>query len=247
MAGNNYNRGKKMEINKFLVFILFASLSWNLNAQSGGRQGTEPKITFGIHADPLISWFSSDIDSVRNDGARAGFNFGLNVYRYFGPNYAISTGISIISAGGRLVSKDTTIFDISHDKDNALTTVIPNEAIVYKVQYISIPIGLKLQTNQIGYITYFADLGLDPKIIISNKVDIPASDIDNQKAMEEVSTFNISYHVMAGIEYAVGGKTAIVLGLCFDNNFADITRDIRGQFDDKISHKMLSIRLGVNF
>jgi hypothetical protein len=88
MAGNNYNRGKKVGINKFLIIILLASLSWNLSAQSGGRQGTGPKITFGIHADPLISWFSSDIDSVRNDGARSGFNFGLNVYRYFGPHYA---------------------------------------------------------------------------------------------------------------------------------------------------------------
>jgi hypothetical protein len=233
--------------NKIIVLVILILLSASISAQPGGRPLPGTKLTFGIHADPVISWFSSDIDSVRNDGARSGFNFGINVYRYFGPNYAISTGINIISAGGRLISSATTVFDLSSGKDAKYITVQPNQAIVYKIQYLTIPIGLKLKTNQIGYIDFFTDLGVDPKIVIGGKTDIPSNNIENDKAPNEIKTFNISYHIMAGIEYAIGGNTAIVLGLGFDNNFADITEDNGNQFKDKISHKMLSIRLGINF
>jgi len=233
------------------VLLLLILLPAGLIGQRRDRPPMGPLIKFGIHADPVISWFSSDMDSVRNDGARSGFNFGISLYRYFGPNYAVSTGINIISAGGRLVSDRTSQFNLSQNKDYNVAAVPAKEAIVYKIQYLSIPIGLKLQTNQIGYITVFTDFGVDPKLVVGKKVDIPSNRINNQKAPEEVKNFNISYHIMAGIEYAIGGNTEIVLGVGFDNNFADITRDLEddpyNQFIDKISHKMISIRLGINF
>jgi len=106
---------------------------------------------------------------------------------------------------------------------------------------------LKLQTNQIGYLTFFSDLGLDPKIVIGGKADIPSLNITNEKAMNELRMFNLSYHVTAGIEYSLGGTTAMVFGLNFDNNFLDITKDNGNQPVDNVLHKILSFRLGVNF
>ncbi|MCX6333928.1 MAG: porin family protein, partial [Bacteroidia bacterium] len=175
-----------LNFNRSGIFIILLLLSADLSAQMGGGQQNRSKYTIGIHADPVISWFSSDIDSVRNDGARSGFNFGLTFNYFFGPNYAFSTGINLISAGGRLVSKRNTDFELSDNHDLQLVTVNQNDAIVYKVQYLSVPIGLKLQTNQIGYITFFTDLGIDPKIAVGRKVDIPANDIENRKALSEI-------------------------------------------------------------
>jgi hypothetical protein len=239
----------KSKFNRFFVLIMLLLLPAGMYAQVGSGPQNNSKISIGIHADPLVSWFSSDIDSVKNDGARSGFNFGLTFNYFFGPNYAISTGINLISAGGRLVSSRESHFNLSHNEDFITKMVPANEAIEYKVQYLAVPVGLKLQTNQIGYVTFFTDLGVDPKVVIGNKVDI--DDIENQKAPEEVKNINISYHVIAGIEYAVGGNTAIVLGLGFDNSFADLTKDFEddpfNQLIDKISHKMISIRFGVNF
>ncbi|HNY14224.1 MAG TPA: porin family protein [Bacteroidales bacterium] len=229
----------------FLPAIMIL-LTTGVYAQKGGGPAGESKISLGVHADPLISWFSSDIDSVRNDGARPGFNFGLTINYFFGPNYAFSTGVNLISAGGRLVTRKETTFDVT----SGIDPVVPqNTAIVYKIQYLAVPIGLKLQTNQIGYVTFFTDLGIDPKVVIGNKVDIVG--LDNQKSPGEVRNLNISYHIMAGIEYAVGGNTAVVIGLGFENNFADITKDYTqdpfNQFVDRISHKNISVRLGVKF
>jgi hypothetical protein len=206
----------------------------------------QPKISFGLHADPAISWFSSDINEVRNNGARPGFIFGLTFNRYFSPNYSISTGISIINTGGKLITDRAT--DILLGKHEIkLTTVPAGKTVIYKIQYLSVPLGLKLQTKQIGYITFFSDIGLDPKVVIGGKADIPFLDIKGESALRELKTFNLSYHVTGGIEYSVGGNTALIFGLNFDNNFLDITRDNIGQPDDIISNKLLSFRIGVNF
>jgi hypothetical protein len=226
----------RLNLNKITLLIFLVILPYLSYAQQ------KPKMSFGIHIDPLISWFGSDIDAVSNKGSRPGFNFGLTYYRYFGPNYAFSTGINIISSGGRLVTNDT----ISMGLNNKDVTVPANEAVIYKVQYLSFPFGLKLQTNQIGYLTFFTDLGLDPKIVVGGKVKI-GDVVDNEKATSELNLFNLGYHALVGIEYAVGGNTAIVVGLGFENNFLDLTTDKRDQPTDKISNRLLSFRLGVNF
>ena len=222
-------------IKKIIISLIITFSPFILNAQQ--------RISFGLHADPVISWFASDIKETKNDGARPGFSFGLTYNKYFTPNYSFSTGISLISAGGRLISSDTTVMEFSNFK----STVLPGKAVVYKIKYLSIPFGIKLQTNQIGYITFFSDLGLDPKVVIGGKADIPSLNISGETATYELRRFNLSYHITAGIEYSLGGSTALVLGLNFDNNFLDITKDNGKQLKDIVTHKLLSFRLGVNF
>ncbi len=233
-----------MKILKFLQNRLITTLLFVLFLVIPHRViQAQQKISFGIHADPSVCWFSTDINEIKNDGARAGFNFGLTFNRYFSSNYSFSTGISLMNAGGRLVSKDT----IKMRFPDYTSTVLPGKPVVYTIQYLVIPIGLKLQTNQIGYLTFFSDLGLDPKVVIGGKADIPSLNITGENAMNELNKFNLSYHITVGTEYSLGGTTAIVLGLNFDNNFLDITKDNANQPKDIVSHKILSFRLGVNF
>ncbi len=226
----------KNNINKFIVLILLLSFPV---AGAVAQQ----RIGFGVHADPVISWFSTDISQVTNNGARPGFNFGLTYNKYFAPNYSFSTGISLLSAGGKLISSDTTILNISATR----STVMPNNTILYKLQYIAIPVGLKLQTNQIGYLTFFADLGFVPKLAINRKIDVPSLSLSRENASKELRMVNLSYHITGGVEYSLGGTTALVFGLDFDNNFLDITKDNGNQPKDKVSHKIFSFRFGVNF
>lgn len=230
-----YPQSFKSKAKTFFMFLILISGSATLNAQQ--------KISFGIHADPSVNWFSSDISQMKNDGARAGFNFGLTYNKYFTPNYSLSTGITLTRTGGRLVSSDTTSIEFTRFRSK----VLPGNPMVYKIQYLVIPIGLKLQTNQIGYLTFFSDLGLDPKIAVSRKVDIPSLNISGENAKNAINLFNLSYHITAGIEYSLGGTTALVFGLNFDNNFLDATKDSGNKYNDKISQKSLSFRFGVNF
>jgi hypothetical protein len=215
-----------------LMSLLFAEVA-----------SSQARTRFGIHADPAICWFSSDISTVGNDGVRPGFTFGLAINRFFAPNYAFSTGISIESAGGKLTSALPTDMDVA----NSSVLVAAGEPMIYKIQYVVVPLGIRMKTNQIGYTTFFSDLGLDPKVVIGGKCDIPSLDIEGANALEEITPFNIAYHVAAGIEYSAGGTTSIVLGLKFANNFLDVTEDINSQPSDKIMHKVLSLNLGINF
>jgi hypothetical protein len=225
-------------INKFSILMLA------ILVLPAGRLVAQNKIGFGLFADPVISWFSTDTKETRNNGARAGFNFGLTYNKYFANNYAFATGISILSAGGTL--KNTVPIDMKFNNPPSVN-VDANQPVVYRIQYVNIPIGLKFKSNQIGYITFFSDIGIDPKVVIGGSVDIPSLSISKEGAMNELNRFNLAYHIVAGIEYSLGGSTAVVLGLGFDNNFLDVTKDNTGQPPDKVTQKILKFRIGINF
>jgi hypothetical protein len=223
------------KLSVFLFLIIFF-------CAKGGIINAQQKIGFGIHADPLAGWFTSDNKDVTNEGPRPGLNFGLTFNRYFTENYAFSTGLSLITAGGSLSYSDTITMSLSNS-----TTVLPGNSVTYSIKYLAIPIGLKLQSNQIGYFRFYTDIGLDPKFVLGGKVEIPSQNIEKENASAELKDFNMGYHVTAGMEYSLGGTTALVLGLNFDSNFIDITQDNGNQPIDKILHKMLGLRLGINF
>lgn len=205
-----------------------------------------PTFSLGIHFDPLISWFSTDNYNTYNDGVVPGFNFGISYNSYFSPNYSFSSGINIINAGGRLISREATNLELNNYNYNFIT-VQPGEAITYKITYLSIPLGVKLRTNQIGFGKFFTDLGFDPKIVIGARADIPSLNINGGNALPELNTFNLSIHIMAGMQYPLGGNNTFSVGIGFDNNLFDITRDNGGQSSDMVFQKFLSFRMGITF
>ena len=216
---------------------------YNPNIQTGGVQSF---ISFSIHFDPLISWFSTDSYDTRTDGVVPGFNFGISYNRYFSPNYSFSSGIDIINAGGRLINNETTHFELKN-YSSAILTIQPGEAIIYKITYLSVPLGLKLQTNQIGYGRFFTDIGLDPRIVVGGRADIPSLNIKGGNALPELNTFNLSFHIMAGMEYPLAGNNSFIVGIGFDKNLFDITRDNGDQPSNVVLQKLLSFRIGMTF
>lgn len=217
-----------------LIIVLLSAVS---------REAFSQRVRFGLYAEPLISWFSSDTKASVNDGARPGFAYGLTFNTYFAENYAFSSGISIINASGRLNYNDTVLIRFK----NSNTELLPGENVVYKIQYLGIPLGVDLKTNQIGYTTFFGNASLMPKVVIGGKGDIPAAGIEDENITRELSLFNLGYQLTLGMEYSLGGSTAIVLGLGFENNFLDITSDHPEQPVDKIRQYMIRFRLGLNF
>lgn len=214
-----------------IIFLMAISIAKGQNLQ------------ISLSADPVISWFSSDTRDVVNKGGRPGFSLALQVDNYFTENYAFSTGIGILWMSGRLNYSDTLHLRFK----NSEIFVPGNEDIIYNIQYLSVPVGLKLRTNQIGYITFFTNIGLDPKIMIGGKADIPFSDITDENITEELRLFNLGYHLTAGIEYSLGGNTALLIGLGYENVFLDTTKDYEDQPVDKIGQHIIRFKLGLNF
>ena len=107
--------------------------------------------------------------------------------------------------------------------------------------------GLKLQTNQIGYGRFFTDVGFDPEILIGGRADIPSLDIKGGNASPELNLFNLSFHIMAGMEYPLAGNNSFIIGIGFEKYLFDITSDNGDQPSNVVTQKYLSFRLGMTF
>jgi hypothetical protein len=202
-------------------------------------------LRFAIHADPMISWIGSNESEYVNEGLKPGVDIGLDVIHFFADNYAISSGISIISAGGRQSSTqtDTLVFT------NFNQVVEEGTEVKYNLQYMNIPLGLRLQTNQVGYLTYYTDMGFDLRLLIKSTIDISALGIDHEIARNEVYGMNAGWHIGAGLEYELGIDLSLIAGLSYAQDFFDVTKDLEdvNQTEDRSGLRMVKIRLGIKF
>ncbi|MBS0012165.1 MAG: PorT family protein [Bacteroidales bacterium] len=228
-----------MKINAVLIRLLMLTITMSMVANKAYPQ----ELQFGLYAEPLISWFSSDTEASENNGARPGIAFGLTFDKYFARNYAFSSGISIINASGRLTYADT----LSLRLKNSTLELNAGDKISYRIQYLAVPLGIRMKTNRIGYTTFFANVGMCPKIVIGGKASIPSLDIEKENISKELRLFNLGYGITVGVEYSLGGKSAIILGIAYEDNFLDVTRDYSGQPMDRIGHHMIRFRTGLNF
>lgn len=199
-------------------------------------------IRFAIFADPVISWIKTDVSSIESDGARPGINAGLMVDKFFAEHYAFTTGISIRSMGGFLnYTKGKNPFNSSSDIDS----LRPGTSVKYKLQYLHIPLSIKLRTTEIGYFTYFAHLGLDPMINIKANADIESRNIKNANVSREIKNIYMGYHIGVGLEYKILGNTAFTTGLTYINGFTDVT-DNNSSAEKAVMHSF-ELRLGIIF
>ena len=206
------------------------------------------EISFIAHADPLITWMSSNGSDYSSMGAKPGLDLGINVLYYIRENYAASSGISFLSAGGRQTAIDphTVVFN-SFEAD-----VAPGDEIVYNLRYLNVPLGARLQTNQTGPMIYFTDLGFDIRVLLKSAIDLPVSSegpIDSENARTEVYGMNAGWHIHLGMEYELSTETFLVFGLGFNRDFFDVTKDLEDadQPEDRSRINMFRFRLGVKF
>jgi hypothetical protein len=211
----------------FVIAMLLTILFANTYAQQ--------KIRFSVFANPCINWLQSDNKSVVSGSSAIGFDAGLTVDKYFAENYAFSSGISITSLGGNLSFNDPVTFK------NASASIV-GASVKYKLQYITVPLGIKLKTKQIGYFTYFANLGFNLQMNI-RAIGTSNDGALNDNISNEVNLLNLGYFFSAGAEYSLGGNTSAIFGLTYSNGFIDITNNDNA----KITTSGLALRLGLMF
>jgi hypothetical protein len=214
--------------------LLFTALIVSLNLA-----GQDFRI--GINFDPVMSWFSPNSKTIEGAGAKLGFNGGLMLETTFRQNYVFATGIDLTYLGGNLLYDNSTIITVDKDAD---TTLLANTTVEYTLQYLSIPLSLKLKTNPIGYISYYGQIGLTPQFNISAKATSDnGNKLDNDNVNKEIGLLNLSFFIGGGIEYDLGGTTALNIGIFYNNGFIDLLADK----DYKAALNYVNLRLGVLF
>lgn len=204
-------------------------------------QGEESKIRFNVFTNPCIVWFNSDVKSTRSESVIFGFDVGFNMDRYFANHYAYTLGASITRFGGTL----SYTYDQTYSTSEDAVIVPANTLIKHQLQYLSIPVGLKFTSREIGYTTIYAHLGLSAHFNIKSTASSEGMQVllDKDNISKDISFFHISYYFGGGIQYSLGGNTALFLGLTFLNGLNDVTKFQR----DKITNLALALRLGLQF
>jgi hypothetical protein len=217
---------------KKLLILFILGCSTAVFAQS--------KVRLGAHIDPVFSWFSPKTSHIEKDGARLGYNGGLLVEYYFAPNYALASGLNLTQLGGNLIYKDET--DITTGEGDHV--ILPaGTSVAFNINYITIPMALKLKSNEIGFLTYFAELGFLPQINIGSRATSTGGALDKDNVSKEINAFNVSFFFGGGVEKNIGGNTFLMGGIFFNNGFGDVlTADAH-----KAALNFLNIRLGIMF
>lgn len=228
---------------KLLISASFILISLTIFAQE------EPSFHFGVKASPSLAWLRSDTKGYASDGSKFGFSYGLITDFNFASKYAFSTGIDITYRGGKFKTVQE-LKDIVN-KDSIIST-----SASYVLQYLEIPITLKLKTNEIGSVTYYVQVGVAPGINIRARksyesttqttvsgiprtINAEESKLD---AQSEINSLNLSMIIGAGVEYTLSGQTVLVGGIQFNNGFLDVFDG-----DPKVNSNYLALTLGILF
>ena len=201
---------------------------------SGYYIDTKP-FRFGAYVAPTISWMRSTSKTddakkyqITNDGSKVGFTYGIMAEYYFADNYAIVSGLQMNMGGGKM-----TIDRVATD---SVTNTIDKAAMQYNINYLEIPLAIKLRTDPVSNFRFFGQAGLTLGINVGKKAAYTVDYYDNSgnfktvtKEKDKLTTSGtiaasvapilLSMQIGAGLEYPFTDKIAGYFGIFFNNGF----------------------------
>ncbi len=262
-----------MKIKKSVSIILFLVFATSVIAQDSEK---ETKFRFGLKVAPSVAWLGPDKTkfndlSVESGGAKIKFGYGLITEFVLAKNYSFLTGVEVNYAGGVINYKDThSVYYKLND-----STALYLKSREYKQQYITIPLALKLKTNEIGYMTYFGQIGVDASFKIKGRandegtlyspdstdaftvmgIEHSESDVD---ILKQVNLFRIALNVGVGVEWNIAGNTSLLFAVNYNNGFTNYfynktkdenkLKDNTGEkVEEKASSNYVALTVGVLF
>lgn len=214
------------------LFSLFVLISLQLSAQDSAFK-------LGIKVAPVIHSTRVLLDdpvSIYNDGSNIKVSFGLVVDKALTYSYVLSTGLIYIPKEVRI--KIT---------PNAGNSVPFNRAETYKVQYLQVPLTLKLLTNEVKPdIKLFFQLGMGLEVKIYEEPDFT---LPEQEVISAFQPINIPVILGAGIEYIMGINTVAFAEISYHRGLNNIVKRTNKAFSRELEIRstVLSFDLGIKF
>ncbi len=202
---------------KYIGLILFLGIFTSNYAQDDQR------VRFGFTTSPIFSWLQPDGQYLENEGTRLGLQYGIIADFIIDDNnkYAFSSGVMVDNIGG-------SVRDRHFHNGDTLVNEFGDVKTTYKLQYLNIPLTLKLKTNEIGYLTYFGQFGLDLGFNLKARQDIEGNfggasiNEENIDIISDIVPIRAALRVSAGGEYNISGSTTLMVGLAWNNGFTNV-------------------------
>ncbi|MHA4893367.1 porin family protein [Pedobacter sp. PWIIR3] len=191
----------------------------------------------GLTAHPTIGWVKPEVG--KSDGVSLGFSYGLMGDFNFTQNYSFATGITVTTINGKSKEVVTTT-------PAGGTPSQTEYGLKYKMQYVEIPLTLKLKTVKINNARYYGQFGLSNGINIGAKQDteLAGNSVSKDvKVTDDMKFYRAGLIIGAGAEFDISANSSITTGLTFNNGFTDITSDK----NTTVKNHYISINFGVFF
>lgn len=174
-------------------------------------EAQDQKFHFGFKITPNMAWIKPDQKNLDREGYRFGFTYGVQTEFRLSENYAFATGAQMSYRGGKL-KRDSGADSLGNNLADVST--------IYKIQYVEIPLTIKMLTNQFNKVRYFGQFGFAPGVMIRALKEVGSEDkIDAKK---DINFFNVNMIIAAGLEYEISGSTVAFGGIEFNNGFVDV-------------------------
>lgn len=208
---------------KIVAFSAFLALAITVaQAQVNGD------VRFGFQLSPGFSWMSTSTNKINTSGSNLGLKLGMVGEFYFRENYAVSTGIGFFfNTGGTLLHERPGNFWVNSELPESCRDLPAKAKLKYSMQYVEIPVGLKMRTREFGYMRYYLEpnVGLGFRTQAKGDITNQGDECQDINIRGDVNLFNLFWGLGGGIEYSVSESTSLVGGVGMQFGFADATKD----------------------
>lgn len=207
----------------------------------GSNNTRAAKLHFGLQANPELSWIKPNFTNAGYAGLTFAYKYGLYAAYDITEHYAFATGVQISNRGGKYSYYDS------------LGIVATSYNIRQRIQYLDIPLNLKMTTNEIGYITYYGEFGLLPSIRLKAHSDVETlintvsiDKVENVNTVKDINPVNLALHLGLGMQYSLTESTSFLVGAYFNNGFTDLLRDTK-LMELKANGNQVGLSVGILF
>lgn len=203
---------------KRILFFLFIISGAAVSAQT----------QLGLKLAPVVvsNRVTNEAQSVENDGSALKFSVGLIVDKPLSDSYFLSSGLVYIP------------------KTAAFRNTVLDSTESYTVQYLQIPVTLKLFANEVAP-------DLKPYLQIGIGLEIKVFDEKEEPDFDAITKFNpIDFSVIlgAGVEYRAGINTSLFGGISYQRGLVNaVNETVAGADDLQIRNTVFSVDFGVKF
>jgi hypothetical protein len=218
-------------MNKVFIAISIVMISISSYAQ---------KIQGGLNGFSNLTWLKSNVSTYSNDGLKLGFSWGVFIDYQLAKNYFFSPSLQFLYGGAKL--EITSDEFTQHNK--------------YRLNYVSLPLTIKMKTNEIGYFTYFGQFGIDPSFMIKAMADIQTDSTftsssylqEDVNVKSDMFPIRLALIVGLGCEYNFIGNTSLVTSVTFNNGFVNILKNNSiTETDEHANMHYLALNVGIKF
>jgi len=222
---------------RITTILIFSFLSTGVWAQNFIGQGFGFRL--GLTATPTIGWIKPE--QGKTEGVGLGFSYGLMGDFNFAPNYSFSTALTITTING----KSTEVNVMPYQATSSTTNPVSYD-LKYRMQYVELPLTIKLKTLKTDGKRWYGQFGLSNGFNISAKQDAIRNGAevgDNVNVSDYSRFYRAGLIIGGGGEFDISGNTSILAGLTFNNGFTNIVKD----GNREVKNHYLALNFGLFF